>query len=113
MPLGENVSIDDSAEIDISADVTIGDDVAISDGVLILTHDHDPADIHRTHASPLVIRAGAWLGARVIVLAACSRIGSHSVVGAGAVVTHDVPDGETWAGNPARIVHRHVQTERG
>ncbi len=44
-----------------------------------------------------------WLGAHVVVLDGV-RIGSHSVVGAGAVVTHDVPDWTLVAGNPARVI---------
>ena len=54
--------------------------------------------------SALTIEAGAFIGARAIVLESCHVIGAGSVVGAGAVVTRDVPDGEVWAGNPARRV---------
>ena len=96
--------IDADASIDISADVIIGEHAAVSEGVLILTHDHDPADITRKWASPLTIGAHAWIGARAIVTAACSSIGDRAVVGAGAVVTHDIPPGELWAGVPARFV---------
>lgn len=101
---GDGCIIASTADIDISADVTLGRGVVISEDVLILTHDHDPADITRKHASALTIGDGAWIGARAIILASCSSIGVGAVIGAGSVVTHDVPAGEVWAGNPARCV---------
>lgn len=54
--------------------------------------------------SPLVIGEDVWIGARVIVLPGCKRIGAHSIIGAGAVVTHDVPDYAIVGGNPARVI---------
>lgn len=101
---GDGCKVADSADIDISADVTLGCGVAVSEDVLILTHDHDPADITRKHASALTIGDGAWIGARAIILASCSSIGARAVIGAGSVVTHDIPAGEVWVGNPARRV---------
>lgn len=91
-------------DIDITSDVTIQADAVISEDVLILTHDHDPNDITCKHCSPLTIGAGAWIGARAIILAACSSIGAGAVVGAGSVVTHDIAAGQVWAGNPARQI---------
>ena len=44
----------------------------------------------------------AEIGARSIILASCTHVGAGAVIGAGSVVTHDVPAGERWAGNPAR-----------
>jgi acetyltransferase-like isoleucine patch superfamily enzyme len=101
---GDGCKIADSADIDTSADVRLGSRVAISEDVLILTHDHDTADRTRVHASPLTIGDNAWVGARVIILASCSSIGERAVIGAGAVVTHDVPAREIWAGVPARRI---------
>ncbi len=54
--------------------------------------------------SPLEICEDVWIGARVIVLPGCKRIGVHSIIGAGAVVTKDVPDYAIVAGNPAKII---------
>jgi len=49
------------------------------------------------------IGPGAWIGTRAIVLGPC-RVGADAVVAAGAVVTHDVPDGARVAGVPARTL---------
>ena len=93
-----------AVEIDISDDVTVGARAIVSEGAMLFTHDHFEQGERRLVFSPLVIGDRAFIGARAIVLESCSRIGEGAVIGAGAVVTCDVPDGETWAGNPARRV---------
>lgn len=54
--------------------------------------------------TPLEIMEDVWIGARAIILPGCKRIGAHSIIGAGAVVTHDVPDYAIVGGNPARVI---------
>jgi len=102
--MGKRCKIDDSVEIDISDNVTIGNNVGISDDVLILTHDHKPEDISKKWFAPIVIEDDVWIAARAIILASCNRIGRGSVVAAGSVVTHDVPDRTLVGGNPARVI---------
>ncbi len=54
--------------------------------------------------SKLHICGDVWIGARAIVLAGCHRIGYGAIIGAGSVVTKDVPDYAIVGGNPARII---------
>ena len=54
--------------------------------------------------TPLEIMGDNWIGARVIVLPGCKRIGYGAVIGAGSVLTHDVPDYAVMGGNPARVL---------
>lgn len=54
--------------------------------------------------SPLEIKEDVWIGARAIILPGCAYIGAHSIIGAGSVVTHDVPDYAIVGGNPAKII---------
>ena len=54
--------------------------------------------------TPLEIMEDVWIGARAIILPGCKRIGAHSIIGAGAVVTHDVPDYAIVGGNPAKVI---------
>lgn len=56
---------------------------------------------HRVERSVTWLKEGAFVGAGVVVLPGVT-LGRFAVVGAGAVVTRDVPDGEIWVGNPAR-----------
>lgn len=54
--------------------------------------------------TPLEIMEDVWIGARAIILPGCKHIGAHSIIGAGSVVTHDVPDFGIVGGNPARVI---------
>lgn len=56
---------------------------------------------------PIKIESGAWIGFKCIILKGVT-IGAHAVVGAGSVVTRDVPAGTVVAGNPARIIRRNL-----
>ncbi|GAA2513952.1 sugar O-acetyltransferase [Pilimelia columellifera] len=91
------------------APITIGDDVQIGPNVQLLTAEHPVAPAARRDrwesARPITIGDNVWLGAGVIVLAGVS-IGRDTVVGAGAVVTRDLPDSVVAVGNPARVIRR-------
>jgi maltose O-acetyltransferase len=90
-----------------AAAITIGDDVQIGPGVQLLTPTHpvDPGPRRERWeaAAPITIGDNVWLGGGVIVLPGVS-IGADTVVGAGAVVTADLPSAVLAVGNPARIV---------
>ena len=98
---------------------TVGDEVGIGknfkslnrEDVLFLGggHDYDRTDIPMGHqgsttSTPLHIAGDVWIGARAIILPGCRRIGHGAIVGAGAVVTKDIPDWAVVGGNPARII---------
>ena len=89
------------------APVRIGDDVQIATGVQLLTATHPLSAEERLaaweSASPIEIGDGAWLGGGVIVCPGV-RIGERAVIGAGSVVTRDVPAGVLAVGNPCRVV---------
>jgi maltose O-acetyltransferase len=91
------------------ATITIGDDVQIGPNVQLLTPTHPVAAGPRRDkweaAKPIVIGDNVWLGGGVIVLPGVT-IGENTVVGAGAVVVHDLPPNVVAVGNPARIVKR-------
>lgn len=58
-------------------------------------------DVERTQCH---IEDEVWIGANVTILPGCSRIGIGAVVGAGSIVTRDVPEFSIVAGNPARVI---------
>ena len=89
------------------ADIVIGDDVQIGPNVQLLTPTHPLEPTPRRDkweaAQPITIGNNVWLGGGVIVLAGVT-IGDDTVVGAGSVVTRDLPAGVLALGNPARVV---------
>ena len=54
----------------------------------------------------LTICDDVWIGAHVIITGGCKIIGKGAVIGAGSVVTHDVPDYSIVAGNPAKVIRK-------
>jgi maltose O-acetyltransferase len=92
--------------LDVAA-ITIGDDVQIGPNVQLLTPTHPvDADLRRAKweaAEPIAIEDNVWLGGGAIVLAGVT-VGADSVIGAGSVVTRDIPPGVVAVGNPARVV---------
>lgn len=89
------------------APVTIGDDVQIGPRVQLVTATHPleagPRRDKWESAAPVVIGDNAWLGAGVIVCPGVT-VGADTVVGAGAVVTKDLPAGVLALGVPATVV---------
>jgi maltose O-acetyltransferase len=89
------------------AEVRIGHEVQIATNVQLLTATHPlEASTRREgweYARPITIGDGAWLGGGVIVCPGVS-IGENSVIGAGSVVTRDIPAGVLAVGNPCRVV---------
>jgi maltose O-acetyltransferase len=94
--------------LDVAA-IIIGDDVQIGPNVQLLTPTH-PLDPEARRAKleaarPITIGHNVWLGGGVIVLPGVS-IGENTVVGAGAVVTKDLPANVVAVGNPARVIRQ-------
>lgn len=91
------------------ARITIGDDAQIGPNVQLLTAGHPVDPVARRSkqewGKPIAIGHNVWLGGGVIVCPGVT-IGDNSVVGAGAVVTRDVPPNVVVTGNPARVQRR-------
>jgi maltose O-acetyltransferase len=89
------------------ARITIGDDVQVGPNVQFLTPTHPveaaPRRAKLEAARPIAVGDNVWLGGGVILCPGVS-IGENTVVGAGAVVTRDLPANVVAVGNPARVV---------
>jgi len=94
--------------LDVAA-VTIGDDVLIGPNVQLLTPTHPVEPVPRREkwegGQAIVIGDNVWLGGGVIVCPGVT-IGENTVVGAGAVVTRDLPANVVAVGNPARVIRQ-------
>lgn len=91
------------------ATITIGEDCQIGPNVQLLTPTHpvdpQPRRDKLEAAQPIVIGDNVWLGGGVIVCPGVT-IGENSVIGAGAVVTRDIPANVVAVGNPARVLRQ-------
>ena len=95
-------------------EVRIGDYTLFGPGVQVLTplHPFDAAARReREYGKPIEIGTDVWVGGGALILAGV-RIGSRSVIGAGSVVTRDIPEGVIAAGNPCRVM-REVEAASG
>lgn len=99
--------LDDGGEIVIEDDALIGPNVQF----FVTCHDFRAKDIPVLHQGylppqPIKVSRGSWIGANVVVLRGVT-IGENAVVGAGSVVTRDVPPRTVVAGVPAKVI-RHL-----
>jgi maltose O-acetyltransferase len=92
--------------LDVAA-ITIGDDVLVGPNVQLLTPIHpiapEPRRAKWEAALPITIEDNVWIGGLAVICPGV-RVGQDSVIGAGAIVTKDVPPGSIAVGNPARVV---------
>ena len=107
--IGNNVLLAKHVFIDYSGFVTIKDNVQLTNGVIVETHHHPFHSDWRknreiTEQSKLVIEEGAVIGSKAIIMPTCNYIGKYARVGAGAVVTKDIPDYAVAVGVPAKVV---------
>ena len=115
---GQNICLGDQVYLNVSCtildcnEVRIGHHVMIGPAVQIYTAAHDLQAEARIQgwevAWPVTIEDKVWLGGGAILLPGV-RIGRNAVVGAGAVVSRDVPANTVVAGNPARVIREIVQ----
>lgn len=103
---GDYCLVSPGVRISAEQSVRIGDNVMLAANVYISDSDwHGIYNRIRPFrcSKPVVLENNVWLGERVIVNKGV-RIGENSVVGAGAVVTRDIPANSIAVGNPARVI---------
>lgn len=107
--IGKNVLLAKHVFIDYSGNVDIKDNVTLTNEVIIESHRHlFHSDWKKSEnlqeQNTLVIEEGTVVGSRAIIMPTCHYIGKSARVGAGAVVTHDIPDYAVAVGVPAKVV---------
>lgn len=111
MNIGDNSSISAYTMIFAGCGVTIGKDCLISSNCSISSVSHtqealiryndDPPEM--TKSKPVIIGDNVWIGMNACILPGV-EIGKNSIVGAGSVVTKNIPANQVWVGNPARFI---------
>ena len=106
--IGKDCMISLGAKLDCCCGkIIIGDRCAITHGCVILSHDPAKKRIHRKNKVEGTVRLGnkVFVGVNSIILKNVT-IGDNSIIGAGSVVTKDVPPNVVVAGNPAKIIQK-------
>ena len=126
--IGNNVYIGGHTSLDCTVSIVVEDDVLISYQCVIADSDnhsvfykirkrdledwkHGKHDWSTTLSAPIRIMRGAWIGTRAIILKGVT-IGEGAIVGAGSVVTRDVPAWTIVGGNPAKVIRPLTAEER-
>lgn len=109
--IGSNVYIGKGAFLSANTGLTIGNGVTVGPEWMVMGGDHKFNEVGkrifqmttgRTNL-PVIIEDDVWIGARVTILKGV-RVGEGAIVGAGAVVTKDIPPYMIYAGNPAKKI---------
>jgi len=111
--LGERVFFNFNCIVLDVCRVRVGDYTLFGPGVQILTPMHPfDAELRRReeYGKPIDIGSDVWVGAGALILPGV-RIGARAVIGAGSVVTRDIPAGMFAAGNPCRVVREIGESE--
>ena len=124
--LPENIVIGDRVfigpKITIGAwpegNVIIEDDVLIGPDVSIFGGDHEYSKMDKEiknsgygRVEPVIIKKGAWIGAKAIILRGVT-VGKGAVIAAGSVVVKEIPEYEIWGGNPAKFLKKRSKHEK-
>lgn len=112
--IGKNVYIEDSVYISAHENIKIGDETMIAANSYIVDFNHKyPLSKSKKlllsekgyDSKPIRIGKYVWIGANVVILPGVA-IGDNSVIGAGAVVTKNIPANSIAVGNPAKVIKR-------
>lgn len=113
--VGENFYANYNLTILDVGKVTIGDNVLLAPNVSLYTAGHpihpDSRNSGYEYGIPITIGDNVWIGGNVVVLPGVT-IGSNSVIGAGSVVSRDVPEWVVAAGNPCRVIRTITEEDR-
>lgn len=102
--IGDNTMISLGAKIDVRrGKVYIGNNVHITYGCVILSHDYTSIILGKKEKTITIIEDNVFIGVNSVVLPGV-KIGRNSIIGAGSVVTKDIPPFSIAVGNPAKVI---------
>ncbi len=103
--IGNHVGIGYNTILRGHGGITLGDFALLGDNIILATDGHPLGEVYFNNPQfkPIHIEPNVWLAAHVVVVGGV-RIGENSAIGAGAVVTEDVPPNSVAVGAPARVI---------
>ncbi len=101
--IGKRVVVMNGCLMMSAGGITIDDDALIAANVQLISNNHDPYDRHLLVCKPVHIGKGAWIGAGSTILPGVT-VGDYAIVGAGSIVTKDVPPYAVAVGSPAKVI---------
>jgi putative colanic acid biosynthesis acetyltransferase WcaF len=105
LEVGDNCWIGEGVWIHNQDLVTVEDNVVVSQEAFITTGSHDIYESMDLVVKPVIIRQGAWVTTRCIVLQGV-EIGQNAVLTPGSVANKSLPSGSIYGGNPAKFVRK-------
>lgn len=96
--IGERVVFDTN----YPQDIIIEEGVRVTVGCILITHFMEPAT-GKYSRGKIKIKKNAYIGCNTVICKPVT-IGENAIVGAGSIVTKDIPANEVWAGNPAKFI---------
>ena len=113
--VGKNFFANYNCTIIDVAKVTIGDNCQMAPNVAIYTAGHPLHPVSRNslyeYGISVTIGDNVWIGGNTVILPGV-HIGSNTVIGAGSVVTKDIPDWVVAAGNPCRVIKKITEDDK-
>lgn len=113
--LGKEIFINSNCYFMDCANITIKDHVFMGPSCGLYTASHPLGVEYRNmgleKATPIVIEENVWLGGNVVVLPGVT-IGANSVIGAGSIVTKDIPSGVIALGNPCKVIREITEDDK-
>ena len=86
--------------------IIMGDNVLMGPGSKIISANHDPKDFTKhIKTKPVIIGSNVWIGADVVILPGIT-IGDNVIIGAGSIVTKDIPSNSIAVGNPCEVIKK-------
>ncbi|MBQ6652597.1 MAG: galactoside O-acetyltransferase [Prevotella sp.] len=101
--IGKNVVIMNNCLMMSAGGITIDDNALIAANAQLISNNHDLEEHMIITCKPVHLKRNCWIGAGATILPGVT-VGENSVVGAGSVVTKDIPDNCIAVGSPAKVV---------
>lgn len=101
--IGNNVTI--KCHVEVPEGTILEDNVFVGPNVSITNDTYPRSKQHPDQYERIIIKKGASIGGGVCIVPGVT-IGENAMIGAGSVVTKDVPANELWVGNPARFIRK-------